>query len=120
MAKILVVDDSKVMRITIKGALAKLGHELYEANDGDIALDLCKSHDFDLILTDVNMPNMSGTALLIRLRRLPNYLNTPIIMITTEGEGFKKDNAKQSGASGWIKKPFNPTTLCDAVTGYLT
>lgn len=120
MAKILVVDDSKVIRITIKGALAKLGHQISEANDGDVALELCKADNFDMVLSDVNMPNMSGTALLIRLRRLPNYEDIPIIMITTEGEGYKKDNARQSGASGWIKKPFNPTTLVDAVNSYLT
>ncbi len=115
MAKILAVDDSASIRqmvsFTIKGA----GYDVVEANDGVDALAKAKSQKFDLVITDVNMPNMDGISLIKELRGLSNYKFTPLLMLTTESGGDKKAEGKTAGATGWIVKPFNPEQLLTTI-----
>ena len=111
MASILAVDDSSSMRQMVSFTLKSDGHEVTEAEDGKIALDLAKSANFDLVLTDVNMPNMDGITLISELRKLPGFKGTPLLMLTTESAGDKKQAGKNAGATGWIVKPFHPDQL---------
>ncbi len=111
MASILVVDDSTSMRQMIVFTLKGAGHEVAEAPDGDEALEIARTREFDLILTDVNMPNLDGITLIKELRALPGYKFTPLLMLTTESAKDKKQLGKEAGATGWIVKPFNPDEL---------
>ncbi|WP_396587209.1 response regulator [Bermanella sp. R86510] len=111
MAKILAVDDSASMRQMVTFTLKGAGHDVLEASDGSEALKLAQGQAVDLVLSDVNMPNMNGIELCKNLRQLPNYKFTPILMLTTESAGDKKMEGKSAGATGWIVKPFNPEQL---------
>jgi len=111
MARILVVDDSASMRQMVAFTLKGAGHNVVEATDGVEALAQAKSGSFDLVITDVNMPNMDGITLTKELRSLPNYRFTPILTLTTESSAEKKMAGKQAGATGWLVKPFNPDQL---------
>lgn len=115
MAKILAVDDSTSMRQMVAFTLNGAGHTVTEAPDGQAALSIAKSTTFDLVLTDVNMPNMDGITLTRELRMLPNYKYTPILTLTTESTAEKKMQGKAAGATGWIVKPFNPDQLLATV-----
>ena len=119
MAKILVVDDAKVMREIITSMLIDEGHEVITADDGDVALDIARQESSDIVLSDINMPNMSGISLVAKLRCLKAYENTPIIMLTTESSEYKKDKAKKMGANGWLQKPVDPMRLTKAVNTML-
>lgn len=105
------VDDSASMRQMVAFTLKSAGHSVTEASDGNEALTLAKSAQFDLVLSDVNMPNMDGLSLARELRSLPNFKFTPILMLTTESGMDKKTEGKAAGATGWIVKPFNPDQL---------
>ena len=111
MANILAVDDSASMRQMVAFTLKGEGHQVTEAADGQVALDLAKGQKFDLILTDVNMPRMDGITLAKELRGLTNFKFTPILILTTEAGMDKKQEGKAVGATGWIVKPFNPEQL---------
>ena len=111
MARILVVDDSASMRQMVAFTLKGAGNEVVEKSDGVEALACAKSASFDLVITDVNMPNMDGITLTKELRALPNYRFTPILTLTTESSAEKKMAGKQAGATGWLVKPFNPDQL---------
>ena len=111
MAHILAVDDSASMRQMVSFTLKGAGHQVTEAADGLQALELAKKTAFDLVLTDVNMPNMDGITLTRELRSLPAYKFVPILTLTTEAGGDKKMAGKAAGATGWIVKPFNPDQL---------
>ncbi|MAZ88240.1 MAG: response regulator [Cellvibrionaceae bacterium] len=111
MAKILAVDDSASMRQMVSFTLKGAGHDVVEACDGVEALKLAKGGAVDLVISDVNMPNMDGIALIAELRKLPSYKFVPILMLTTESSTGKKMQGKSAGATGWIVKPFNPDQL---------
>ena len=111
MAKILAVDDSASMRQMVTFTLKGAGHEVIEAADGQEALQKAKEGQVDLVLTDVNMPNMDGITLIRELRSLETYKFTPILTLTTESGGEKKQEGKTAGATGWIVKPFSPDQL---------
>jgi two-component system chemotaxis response regulator CheY len=115
MATILAVDDSASMRQMVAFTLKGAGYTVVEAADGVQALQAAKSKSVDLVLTDVNMPNMDGITLIKQLRALPNYKFTPILTLTTESAPEKKMEGKAAGATGWIVKPFNPTQLLATV-----
>jgi len=119
MAKLLVVDDQKVMRELVSSVLKGEGHEVLLAEDGIDAMEIARTHTVDMVLTDVNMPNMNGISLVSKLRRLEHYQEIPIIMLTTESSDFKKDKAKRMGANGWLQKPFDPKRLIKAVNSTL-
>jgi len=111
MANILAVDDSASMRQMVSFTLKGAGHTVVEAVDGVDALAKAKSGKFDLVISDVNMPNMDGITLIRELRALPNFKFTPMLMLTTESTAEKKQEGKAAGATGWIVKPFNPDQL---------
>ena len=111
MASILAVDDSASMRQMVSFTLKGAGYDVIEAVDGVDALNKAKQQSVNLVITDVNMPNMDGITLIAELRKLPNYKFTPLLMLTTESAPEKKQAGKAAGATGWIVKPFNPDQL---------
>ena len=119
MAKILAVDDSASMRQMVSFTLKGAGFDVVEACDGVDALGKAKSGKFDLVISDVNMPNMDGISLVKELRLLPNFKFVPILMLTTESTGEKKGQGKSAGATGWIVKPFNPEQLLKTINKVL-
>jgi two-component system chemotaxis response regulator CheY len=115
MANILAVDDSASMRQMVAFTLKGAGHTVTDAADGQQALNIAKTGNFDLVLTDVNMPVMDGLTLTRQLRALPNYRFTPILVLTTEAGAEKKSEGRAAGATGWLVKPFNPDQLLATV-----
>ncbi len=115
MASILTVDDSTSMRQMVQFTLKGAGYEVVEAVDGVEALDVANTRSFDLVVTDVNMPNMDGITLIKELRKLPDFKFTPILMLTTESGSEKKQEGKAAGATGWIVKPFDPERLLETI-----
>jgi two-component system chemotaxis response regulator CheY len=111
MASILIVDDSASMRQMVSFTLKGAGYDVDEAVDGADALRKAKGKSFNAVVTDVNMPNMDGIALIKELRALPSYKFTPLLMLTTESAADKKTQGKEAGATGWMVKPFNPEQL---------
>lgn len=118
MAKsILIVDDSTSLRVVVKIALARAGYDVIEAGDGKQALSaLDTAGKVNLIVSDVNMPNMDGLTFLAQVKQHPRHKFTPVIMLTTEGQESKIAQARASGAKAWLTKPFNPPQLLDAVS----
>lgn len=112
---ILVVDDSSSFRTVVKLALQKAGYTVIEAGDGKDASAKLNGQKINLIVCDVNMPNMDGLTFLRHLKTTGAYKFTPVIMLTTESQESKKAEGKAAGARAWITKPFQPSTLVDAV-----
>ncbi len=110
--KFLVVDDFSTMRRIVRNLLKELGYiNADEAEDGAVALQKLQGGGFDFVISDWNMPNMDGLQLLQAVRADPTLRHLPVLMITAEA---KKENiiaAAQSGASGYIVKPFTAGTL---------
>lgn len=111
MTCILAVDDSASMRQMVAIVLKDAGHDVVQANDGMDGLEKAKAQQFDLVLTDVNMPRMDGITLVAELRKLPAFKFTPILLLTTECSAEKKLEGKTAGATGWLVKPFDPEKL---------
>lgn len=117
MAKtILIVDDSASLRQVVHIALKGAGYEVVEACDGKDALAKLDGRKIHLIISDVNMPNMDGIALVKAVKQLPNYKFTPIIMLTTESQEGKKQEGQAAGAKAWVVKPFKPEQMLLAVS----
>lgn len=112
---ILAVDDSASMRQMVKLTLSSASYQVVEAADGRDALAKAKSGSFNMVLTDLNMPNMDGLALIRELRMLPAYRGIPIVFLTTESDAGKKAEAKTAGATAWIVKPFQQDQLLGVV-----
>ncbi len=119
MASILTVDDSTSMRQMVSFTLKGAGYEVTEAADGLEALEIAKTRPFDLVVTDVNMPNMDGITLIKQLRNLVDFRFTPILMLTTESGPERKQEGKAAGATGWIVKPFDPERLLGIINKVL-
>jgi len=115
MRRILTVDDSPSVRQMVSFTLRKAGHEVMEAVDGKDALSKIGLGKFDMIITDLNMPNMDGIQLITAVRKLPGCTFLPILMLTTESQAEKKDAGRKAGATGWIVKPFNADQLIAVV-----
>ncbi|MDF1642802.1 MAG: response regulator [Pseudomonadales bacterium] len=115
MSIVLAVDDSASMRQMVSFTLQTAGFDVIEAVDGVDALEKAKGQEVDVVVSDVNMPNMDGITLIAELRALPQYKFTPMLMLTTESGGEKKSQGKAAGATGWIIKPFNPEQLVKTV-----
>ena len=111
MANVLVVDDSNSIRDMVSFTLKSAGYQTVEAKDGLDGLSKAKTGSFDLVISDVNMPNMDGITLCGELRKLSNFKFTPILMLTTESSTDMKMRGKAAGATGWLVKPFNPDKL---------
>jgi two-component system chemotaxis response regulator CheY len=114
--KILIVDDSSMVRQQVGRALDGAGFAVIEANDGADALQkLAASPDTSLVVLDVNMPNMNGIEFLQHLRSQGEHSRLPVVMLTTEGHPELMQQAKSLGAKGWIIKPFKAELLIAAV-----
>ncbi|MGE4497040.1 MAG: response regulator [Deferribacterales bacterium] len=112
---ILSVDDSASIRQMVKFTLTKEGYEVIEASDGTDALSKTAGKKIDMVVTDLNMPNMDGITLIKELRKQAAFKFIPIIMLTTESQDSKKQEGKAAGATGWIVKPFKPEQLLGVV-----
>ena len=119
MARILAVDDSVAMRQMVEVTLSSAGHDVHQAVDGKEALSLAGQQSFDLVITDVNMPQMDGITLVKQLRELPSYKHTPMLVLTTEHAVERKMEGREAGATGWLVKPFNPERLLATVAKVL-
>ena len=116
---IITVDDSATLRKMVSMTLKGAGYNVLEAEDGQVAFRLLSAQRADMVITDLNMPNMDGITLTRELRGLPNYARTPIILLTTETEPGKKVAGKEAGATGWIVKPFSQEQLLAIVAKVL-
>ncbi len=117
--RILVVDDSEMMRQMLSFTLREASFEVLEAVNGQDALQKLDGQKLDLVLTDLNMPVMDGIALIRSLRDLQATKYTPILMLTTESQAEKKMEGKAAGATGWIVKPFDPPKLLSTIAKVL-
>ncbi|MEK8050635.1 response regulator [Ideonella sp. DXS22W] len=112
---VMVVDDSGSFRTVVKLALQKAGYGVVEAADGVDACSKLNGAKINLIVCDVNMPNMDGLSFLKHVKASPAHKFTPVIMLTTESQEAKKAEGRAAGARAWITKPFQPSQLVDAV-----
>jgi len=108
---IVTVDDSASVRQMVSFTLSQEGFEVIEAEDGKDALSKISGASVDMVITDLNMPNMDGIELIRQLRAKGDHKFTPIVMLTTESMDAKKAEGKSAGATGWIVKPFKPDQL---------
>lgn len=114
--KIMVVDDSATMMMSVKETLEMNGFEIATAGDGLDALGQLKGgYKPDLIITDINMPNMGGLEFIKNARTLPGLNFTPILTLTTESEASMREEAKKLGATGWLVKPVAGPALIDVI-----
>lgn len=113
---ILAIDDSAAMRQILSATLAAAGYRVVVAVDGAQGYEAALAQQFHLIVTDQNMPAMSGLELIGKLRGHRPYANTPILVLTTESSEPFKAAARAAGATGWIEKPFDPDMLTELVT----
>jgi len=113
--RILIVDDSATIRTAVAMTLDKNGYQTVSAVDGIDALDKISNTDVDMVITDLNMPNMDGFSLTKALRENQKTKFKPIIILTTETDNEKKLQGKKAGASGWIEKPFQANNLIKVV-----
>ena len=114
--KVLVVDDSAIMRKVIEQILEMLGHESVPAGNGIEAFERLKEHDdVQLILLDWNMPEMNGIEFLRAVKDRPGLSKIPVIMLTTESERRKMIEAIEAGAKHYLTKPFQPETLATKI-----
>jgi two-component system chemotaxis response regulator CheY len=115
MHSILAVDDSASMRQMVAFTLKSAGYNVVEAVDGQDAYEKSNGRDFDLVLTDQNMPRMDGISLTKKLRDNPKFKSTPILILTTESSDQMKQAGRTAGATGWLVKPFDPAKLLEVI-----
>lgn len=115
MKNVLVVDDSSSIRHMVRMALTGHNYHVEEAADGIQALASMSNRKFDLVISDVNMPNMDGIELVRQLKNNADYKFVPVLMLTTEGDARKKAEGRSAGAKAWMVKPFKPDKLINAV-----
>jgi two-component system chemotaxis response regulator CheY len=112
--RILIVDDFSTMRRIVKNLLNDIGHtDTIEAEDGNAALAQLCSQPFDFVITDWNMPGMTGLELLKQIRSDPKLARLPVLMVTAEAKREQIVEAAQNGVNGYIIKPFTAETLKD-------
>jgi two-component system chemotaxis response regulator CheY len=114
--KFLVVDDFSTMRRIIRGLLKEMGcNNVDEAEDGAVALTMLKANKYDFVVSDINMPNMNGFELLKAVKAEESIRHLPVLMVTAEARKEDIVLAAQSGAAGYIVKPFTKATLEEKV-----
>jgi two-component system chemotaxis response regulator CheY len=113
MAKtILIVDDSTTMRMSLTSSLEIAGFKVLAASDGVLALEILRgSVKPDLIITDINMPNMGGIEFISKTRSMGGFRFLPILVLTTQSQQATRDEAKKLGATGWLVKPVTGADL---------
>lgn len=116
--KLLLVDDSATMRKIVIRSLAQAGfvpEVVLEASNGVEALKVLRSHQVDLVLSDINMPEMSGLELLVQMKADQALASLPVVMVTSEGSPTIIEQAMSSGAAGHIQKPFNADKIKEVI-----
>jgi len=114
--KILIVDDFSTMRRIIKNLLRDLGYtNTHEADDGNTALPMLKGGDFDFLVTDWNMPGMTGIELLKQIRSDDQLASLPTLMVTAEAKRDQIIEAAQAGVNGYVVKPFTAQVLKEKI-----
>lgn len=119
MAKILAVDDSSTIRKLVKFTLQMKKYDVVLAEDGMEAFDLFNEYNFDLIITDLNMPRMDGIELIRKIRAGDKNNTIPIILLTTESEEKDKQMGMEAGVSSYMIKPFQPPQLLGEIGKYI-
>ena len=121
-SEILVVDDSaairKILQRVLRGTGIPIG-AIYEAGDGQEALETLDKQKIDLVLSDINMPKMDGLQLLASLKASEKWRSIPVVMITTEGGETRVAEAVKLGAAGYVRKPFTADQIKEKLTGFL-
>jgi two-component system, chemotaxis family, chemotaxis protein CheY len=118
--KVLIVEDSRASREYIAATVEAVpGVEAFMTSSGFEALKLLPRHRFDLIITDINMPDINGLELINFVKKNPNYRETPLFIITTEGREQDRDRGMALGASEYLVKPFQPESLARLLRRYL-
>jgi two-component system chemotaxis response regulator CheY len=112
---VLTVDDSRTIREMLRTALNEAGMEVLQAEDGMHGLEVLQGSTPDVIVTDINMPRLDGFGFIEAVRSNDQFRAIPILVLTTESMGEKKDRARRAGATGWIVKPFDPVKLVSAI-----
>jgi two-component system chemotaxis response regulator CheY len=112
---IMTVDDSASVRQMVSFTLKQNGYDVVEAIDGKDGLQKLAGTKVDMIITDLNMPNLDGIGLIKGARAIPACKFIPIVMLTTESQDSKKAEGKAAGATGWIVKPFKPEQLITVI-----
>lgn len=121
-SRVLIVDDSSVMRKIVEKSLRQAGLDLeqvFEASNGVEGLAVAQNNRLDLIVSDINMPLMDGLEFVRHLQGVDNAKGVPVVMITTEGSETRVMEAISSGARGYIRKPFTPDQVREYVTPLL-
>lgn len=114
--KILIVDDSPSTRMLIKFSLQKQGDDVYEAENGELALDILnKNSGIKCLVTDINMPVMNGIDLIKNIRAMSEYRFLPVIALTNPDNPENRIKARNAGATAWIDKPFKPNSLVKVI-----
>lgn len=115
----LIVDDSASMRQLVAFTIKDAGYDVLLAENGRDALEKLNRAKIDMVITDLNMPEMDGITLIQELRGMADYKFVPIVMLTTESQEAKKLEGRDAGASGWIVKPFSPDKLLLVVKKFI-
>jgi two-component system, chemotaxis family, chemotaxis protein CheY len=121
-SNVLVVDDSAAIRKILQRVLRQTGMvigEIYDAGDGQEALEVLKTKEIGLVLSDINMPKMDGLQLLAAMKNTPQWRDIPVVMITTEGGETKVGEAVKLGAAGYVRKPFTADQIKEKLAGLL-
>jgi two-component system, chemotaxis family, chemotaxis protein CheY len=112
---ILIVDDSALIRSQLRAALEAKGARVVEAENGSEGLWRAREKLVDLIVADIHMPVMDGIRMVEELRKLPEYTNTPIFILTSDAASSRAEEGKRAGANAWILKPVKPELLWKAI-----
>ncbi|QDL94745.1 response regulator (plasmid) [Paroceanicella profunda] len=115
MKRILAVDDAVSLRNMLCDCLRGAGHDVYEAGNGQEALDQLKAHKPDIVITDLTMPVMDGLDFIEAARKEPEGQGLPMLLLTTETADRLKQRARAVGATGWLTKPFDPDQVLKLV-----
>lgn len=111
---ILIVDDSSIMRLTVRNFLADT-YNIIEAEDGLDALNKISNQPVDMVISDVNMPNMDGLTFVKTLKENPAYKFLPVMMLTTVSDKDQMEIGKAAGVRAWMVKPFDKTKMLSAI-----
>lgn len=119
--KILIAEDSATMRSLIVSTIAAMGdYDIFEAANGFEALRILPREKVDLVITDINMPDINGLELVAFVRQNANYKNTPLIIVSTEGSQRDREKGLALGANAYLVKPFVPDALQQLIRQFLT
>ena len=114
---VLVVDDSRALRLYVSNLLRNAGFDVIEAGDGQAGIDVAKGKDIALVISDKHMPIMDGLTMVRTLRAMPEFRFTPMLMLSTDREN--KEQASAAGIAAWMTKPVSPEVLVETATRFI-